>query len=105
MKAIFLSDISSADARYLKHFVFDPGITTVGSTFLFPREKPTRNNWDHWINFWHTYTTTGGKLKVPLGKWSNTTHQMWQWYYTKEDNDLQQIKGGRIFHYKLVQGF
>jgi hypothetical protein len=59
MKAIFLSDISTVDGRYLEHFVFDPGTTMAGSMFLFPREKPTRNNWNHWINFWHNYVTTG----------------------------------------------
>ncbi len=74
MKAIFLSDISTADGRYLEHFVFDPGTTAARSTFLSPREKPTRNNWGLWIDFWHNYVTTGGKLKVPLGKWSNPTH-------------------------------
>jgi hypothetical protein len=76
MNAIFLSDISTADGRYLEHFVFDPGTTAAGLTILFSREKPTRNNWDHWINSWHNYTTTRGKLKVPLGKWSNTTNQI-----------------------------
>jgi hypothetical protein len=50
MKAIFLSDISTVDGRYLD-LLFDPGITMLGSTYQFPREKPTRNDWDHWINF------------------------------------------------------
>jgi hypothetical protein len=40
MKAIFLSDLSTADGRYLKHFVFDPGLATAGSTYKFPRENP-----------------------------------------------------------------
>jgi hypothetical protein len=69
MKAIFLLDISSADGKYLKHFVFDPGTAAAGSTYIFPREKPTRDNWATWIDFWHSYTTTGGKLKTPLGNW------------------------------------
>jgi hypothetical protein len=105
MEAIFLSDKSTVDGRYLKHFVFDPGTIRVGSMFLFPIEMPPRNDWDHWINFWHNYATTGGKVKVLLGKWSSTTHGILQWYYRKEDSDLQQIEGGRIFHYKLVLGY
>ncbi len=40
MKAIVLSDLSTADGRYLEHFVFDPGLATVSSTYKFPREKP-----------------------------------------------------------------
>ncbi len=71
MKAIFLSDISTADGRYLENFVFNPGVATAGSTYIFPREKPTREDWDTWIDFWHGYTTTGGKLKMPLGNWIN----------------------------------
>jgi hypothetical protein len=68
MKAIFLLDLSPADGKYLEHFVFNLGTATAGSTYIFPQEKPNRDDWDHWIDFWHSYTTTGGKLKVPLGK-------------------------------------
>jgi hypothetical protein len=88
--------------RYLKHHVFDPGTKTARSKCLLPREKPTRKDWDHLIKFWHNHASTGGK---PLGKWSNTSHQIWQWYCSKEDNDLQQIECGRIYHYKLVRVF
>jgi hypothetical protein len=105
MKAIFLLDLSTADGKYLKHFVFDPGSATVGLRFIFPREKPTRDDWDTWVNFWHSYTTTGGKLKTPLGNWCNTTHQVWQCYYKKEDDNLQQIEGGRVVHFKPARGF
>jgi hypothetical protein len=105
MKAIFLSDLSTADSKYLKHFVFNPGLATAGSTYIFPRKKPTRADWDTWVNFWHSYTTTGGKLKMPLGNWCNTTHHVWQWYYTKEDDDLQQIEGGRVVYFKPARRF
>jgi hypothetical protein len=105
MKAIFLSDLSTADGRYLEHFVFDPGLATAGSTYKFPREKPTRDDWDTWVNFWHSYTTRGGRLTTPLGNWCNKTHRVWQWYYTKEDNDLQKIKSGRVAHFKPAKGF
>jgi hypothetical protein len=87
MRAIFLLDLSTADGKYLEHFVFVPGTATAGSMYVFPREKPIRDNWDHWIDFWHSYTTTGGKLKVPLGKWSNPTHRVWQWFYKKEEDN------------------
>jgi hypothetical protein len=60
MEAIFLSDLSPADGRYLEHFIFDPGLATAGSTYKFPRERLTRDNWDTWVNFWHSYTTTLG---------------------------------------------
>jgi hypothetical protein len=74
MKAIFLSDLSTADGRYQENFVFDPGAATAGLKYIFPQEKPTRKDWDTWIDFWHGYTTTGGKLKMPLENWNNATH-------------------------------
>jgi hypothetical protein len=100
MRTIFLSELSTADGKYLEHFVFNPGMATAGSMYIFPREKPTRDDWDHWIDFWHSYTITWGKLKVPLGKWSNPTHQVWQWFYKKEDNKLIQVEGGRAVYYR-----
>jgi hypothetical protein len=34
MKAIFLLDLSTADGKYLEHFVFDPGLATAGLTYM-----------------------------------------------------------------------
>ena len=64
---IFLSDISTADGRYLTNFVFNPGGTMTESMFKFPWESPTKDDWNLWFNFWHQFTSTGDKLKVPLG--------------------------------------
>jgi hypothetical protein len=69
LQALFLSDIATADRKYLEHFVFNPGGNVRQYCYTFPREQPTRHNWDRWIDFWHAYTTTGSKLKNPLGKW------------------------------------
>jgi hypothetical protein len=63
LEALFLSDITTADGKYLEHFVFDPGGRAKCSRYTFPREQPTRQDWDSWINFWHASTNTGGKLK------------------------------------------
>jgi hypothetical protein len=63
METIFLSNIITADGRYLKHFVFDPGTKTAGSLYSFPRERPTMRDWDQWINFWNEYASTGGNLR------------------------------------------
>jgi hypothetical protein len=105
MKAIFLLDITTADGKYLEHFVFEPGTDTTATRYIFPREKPTRDNWATWIDFWQGYTTTGGKLKTPLGNWIYGTHQVWEWYYNKEDNNLQHVKGGKVVHFKPARGF
>jgi hypothetical protein len=88
MKAIFLLDIVTADGKYLEHFVFDPGLASAASKYIFPQEKPTKDDWAIGIDFWHSYTNTGGKLKTPLGNWKDSTHQVWQWYYHEADGDL-----------------
>jgi hypothetical protein len=91
LEAIFLLDITTADIRYLKHFIFNPGGKSSQSHYKFPREQPTREDWDRSINFWHSFATTGGKVKVPLGRWSNKTHQKWKWYYNKGKEKLYHI--------------
>jgi hypothetical protein len=73
-EAFFLSDITTADGRYLEQFVFKPEKITSRSKYTFPREKPSRKDWDLWFDFWHNLTTTGGKLNVPLGKWVKPSH-------------------------------
>jgi hypothetical protein len=65
LQVLFLSDITTADGKYLEHFIFDPGGTTKRSQYIFPQEKLLKQDWDRWINFWHEHTTTGGKLKSP----------------------------------------
>jgi hypothetical protein len=44
-------------------------------------------------------------LKAPLGNWIYGTHRVWEWYYNKEDNDLQHVKGGKVVHFKPARGF
>jgi hypothetical protein len=79
LEALFLSDITTADGKFLEHFMFDPGGSAKHSQYTFPWEQPTRQEWDGWINFWHAFTNTVGKLKTPLGRWTNSTHQIWIW--------------------------
>ena len=104
LESMFLSDLTTADGRYLEDFVFNPGSRGRSSTFKFPREVPTRRDWNRWSDFWHAYTTTGDKLKVPLGNWNNSTHRIWKWYYRKSDDDLQQVEDDTLFHYKPSVG-
>jgi hypothetical protein len=88
----------------LKEFVFTPGGRERASRFKFPREHPTRANWNLWFDFWHGFTTTGGKLKVPLGNWLQHTHCIWKWYYQQDNDKLQRIEGDMVFIYNVSQG-
>ena len=104
-EAIFLSDLTTADGKYLKEFVFVPGSRERASTFKFPCEQPTRSNWDSWFDFWHHFTSTGDKLKVPLGYWISPTHRIWKWYYRADTDELQCVEGSTISYYKPFSGF
>ncbi len=72
--------------------------------FKFPRKKPSNKDWSTWVNFWHTLTSTGDKLKVPLGNWIHPTHRIWKWYYRAQDDNLQRLDGDTIYHYRLRMG-
>jgi hypothetical protein len=77
LQAPLLSDIAMADGKYLEHFVFDPGSKAKQLRYTFPREQPTRHNWDGWINSWHTYAAMGSKLNTLLGTWIHPTRRLW----------------------------
>ncbi len=83
----------------------DPGGVTTWSWYKFPREQPSRQDWDQWINFWHEYTTTGGKLKTLLGRWINPTHRIWHWYCNKERGKLYHISRTTIKPFKQATGW
>jgi hypothetical protein len=99
LEIIFLSDMTTADGRYLEQFVFDPGSKVARSKYKFPRESPAKKDWDAWFNFWHNYTATGDKLHTPLGAWIAPTHRSWIWYYNSSTDDLHRIKKGKVHHY------
>ena len=67
LEIIFLSDMMTANGKYMEQFVFDPGSKVARSKYKFPRECPAKKDWEVWFNFWHDYTATGDKLHIPLG--------------------------------------
>ena len=104
LKSKFLSNITTADGRYLENFVFNPDGAPTESTFKFPWESTTKDNWNLWFNFWHQFTSTEDKLKVPLGTWTHKSHCIWEWYYRAQGNNLQRIERETVYHYNLVMG-
>jgi hypothetical protein len=104
-EALFLSDLTTADGKYLEDFVFAPGRKERASTFKFPREGPSQSDWESWFDFWHCFTMTGDKLKVSLVPWISPTHQIWKCYYRADTDELQQVEGSTIFYYKPSSGF
>ena len=101
LQCIFLSDMVTADGKYLESFVFEPGPFKRRSTYRFPPEGPTRRDWDTWFTFWHNYASVGGKLRIPLGRWIHPTHRKWIWF-SPAINELQRIEDGVVYRYRPV---
>jgi hypothetical protein len=99
IEIIVLLDMTTADGQYLEHFVFTPGGWTSRTKYKFPQENPMRGDWEVWFNFWHKHVATGDKLLIPLGKWLSLTHRIWRWFYSPTNNNLYQIKEGKVQHY------
>ena len=95
LQCIFLSDLVMADGRYLESFVFNPGPPKQRSTYSFPCECPTKTDC---LISGKNYATSGGKLKVPLGQWTNPTHRKWLWYASLVE-DLHRVENGVVYHY------
>ncbi len=98
LNCIYLSDLVTADGRYLESFVFDPGPVKWQSNYHFPEECPTQSDHDTWFNFWHNFAMTGNKLRVPHGQWTHSKHRKWLWYTTLP-NVLHRIEDGFVYNY------
>ena len=96
LEIIFLSDMTTADGRYLEQFMFEPGSKGARSNYKFPRKSPTKKDWDTWFDFWHNYTAIGDKLHTPLQAWKSSTHRRWIWYYNSTTDDLHRIENGKV---------
>ena len=102
--AIFLSDVATADGKYLEQFALEQTANAVNSKYKFPREEPTKSDWTRWRNFWTSYTAAGRLLLEELGTWKHPSHRTWKWYYNKIFDDLQRVDDKKIFHYCKREG-
>ena len=90
LKALFLSDIVTADGKKLEHFATDAlHKGSVTSTYLFPRECPDERDWEIWKEFWSQQTDTGAVLINRLGDWVHPSHRVWEWFIDTESGELQ----------------
>ena len=103
--AIFLSDITTADGRYLEQSTFNIKQNGVNSKFKFPKENPSHSDKNRWTDFWNRFTSTGKKLPRGLGKWMHQTHRQWRWYYNKEVGMLYQVNNTIVQSYRKSQTY
>ena len=103
--AIFLSDLSSADGKYLEQFTFNIKQNGVNSRYKFPREIPSQADKKRWTEFWNRYTSIGNRLPRELGKWVHPTHRQWKWHFNKKEGLLYQVNDTSVQSYKLSQHY
>ena len=43
-----------------------------------------------WLEFWKSHCLDNYRLPTLMGKWRESTHRKWEWYYDKNRDVLQQ---------------
>lgn len=93
LKAIFISDLTSANGR--SFLAADPD--TYGATaprqslYTFPQERPSVDDWTLWYGAWRKITSTGWVLNRPLGRWLHRPDAQWHWYYDEMSNEVWEL--------------
>ena len=84
LQALTISDLCNASGTHLTTYAYngrrDPSRT---SCYRWPRQpRPPIHYWSTWDKYMELcYVHAGTKrLRRPLGKWSNRSHQSWSWY-------------------------
>lgn len=81
LQVLFLLDMVSSDGQTILPEVLDgiPPIDRDSKLEWMTQLSPCHKDWNHWSVFLQ-YFTRNGKLRNPLGWWTNPTYQLWQWF-------------------------
>lgn len=91
LKVLFMSEICTADGKYIDRRFLCISPSPVDSVLQFPREQPSRHDWQVWKSTWYGITSQSGKLHQPLGDWVNTPPSRWRWVHRPELNQVAYI--------------
>ena len=67
LNVMFLSDIATADGKFLEHFTSKRSDFLLRPKLAFPKECPTDSDWESWCIFWRSWTVDNFELPSPLG--------------------------------------
>ncbi len=92
-EAFFLSDITSANGKYIEKHLFDDTwcsseeglLGKHRSTLDFGREVPTKQDWTVWQSFLRSISSPNLLLEVPLEQWVNPSTRIWRYMYHEEE--------------------
>ena len=81
LNLLFLSDMTVADGTSIDSELICINATPRISSYAFPPERPTRDDWLTWVDVWTR--ALGRHLLLPqaLGDWIHPSHIHWRWYY------------------------
>ena len=85
---MFLSDIVTADGKFLEQHVYKRSSYLKRSKYDFPREEPADEDWENWMYFWKSHLLSNYELPTPLGAWKCETHPEWEWRHDSVTNTL-----------------
>lgn len=92
LQVLFMSDICTADGKFIERRFLNANPTPASSELTFPREQPTRQDWKVWKATWYQITSNTGRLRSPLGDWINAPSVLWNWVAIPESNQIANVK-------------
>ncbi len=100
LKAYHVSDLATASGSRLSYHAWEGTPREHGQTnrFGWPEQgKPSKSSWETWRKFLRmTLLARGTKLKKDLGHWVRKDHDIWQWYYCPNLDNLIQITKNNV---------
>lgn len=100
LEAMFLSDITTIDGKYIEEWAVMEGVYENRSNLDYPKEQPTKNDWKVWVEIIKSITTSNYGLMTPLGEWKNKSHRIWKWYKDPTHNLLYHNDNDAIVVYE-----
>jgi hypothetical protein len=94
---LYLSCLASANGQALDPTRGQPGTDySTSTTYDFPKERPSAEDWVTWRQFWQHYCLLDGSLPRSLGKWRHPAHRVWEWFYD-EPSDVVYRREGEVY--------
>ena len=100
LNLLFLSDIATADGKCIDQDLLSRDATPRTSSYSFPPEFPTRDDWYTWSDVWRSALGYHGTLPQPLGEWLHSTHIIWTWSYDTRSDHIVQNCGSHLQIFK-----
>lgn len=96
---LFLSDITTADGTKLDADMIMGRRIPQRSKMKFPREEPSKLDWECWIKVWRAATRPDWKLAQPLGPPINHSHIIWTWFWDSDTESIFERSAGGLQRY------